>query len=305
MGIWGFGLYNNDSACDIKETYKTLLEKKGNYEEAYNSIFEMFHDYIGTDEEPIYWYAIADFQWHMGVLLPEVKEYALKWIEKNGGIDLWDGNEKGRIKWEEMLTKLKSQLNSPMPPVKKIRKPKDFVRNPWNVGDVYVYQFHSEESKEIGLYGKYVAIQKIRDDEWVDNIMCSRIQVFDKIFDSIPKLSDIDNVSIFPYDNIERFLSQDNITVFSLEDFIENDERVIFPLCLNLLMIRDKYSDYKEKYFEYIGNMKDKFNYPIPCIYRSNYYWDEFESCFCFYYNQWKKHDYEIYEDSFVIDKYF
>jgi len=33
--------------------------------------------------------------------MPEVKEKALDWIDKNGGLELWDESKSGRIGWKK------------------------------------------------------------------------------------------------------------------------------------------------------------------------------------------------------------
>ena len=35
-----------------------------------------------VEEEPLFWFALADTQWNYGRLLPEVKEQALAWLDK-------------------------------------------------------------------------------------------------------------------------------------------------------------------------------------------------------------------------------
>ena len=83
------------------------------------------------------------------------------------------------------MEKLKTRLESPMPPEKKIRKPEEFIRNPWNIGDIYAYQFHSEKSEQMGLLGKYIPFQKLGDVEWCDGWILSRIQIYDRVFDQV------------------------------------------------------------------------------------------------------------------------
>lgn len=115
--------------------------------------------------------------------MPEIKKKALAWIDKGGGLELWTENKNGGSGWKKTLSKLKTELESPMPPEKKVRAPIEFVRNPWNVGDVYAYQFHTDFAKEKGLFGKYILFQKIGDTEWYSGWILSIIQVFDRVFD--------------------------------------------------------------------------------------------------------------------------
>ena len=46
------------------------------------------------DEEPLFWLALAETQWKLGVLLPDVKEKALYWIERDS--TLFHGQTQGK-----------------------------------------------------------------------------------------------------------------------------------------------------------------------------------------------------------------
>ena len=93
MGTWNAGLFSNDTTCDVKDTYMDLLKKQFSNQEAYQKTYDEYEELIGTDEEPLFWYALADTQWNVGRLMPEVKAIALKYIEKKGGIDLWEDSK--------------------------------------------------------------------------------------------------------------------------------------------------------------------------------------------------------------------
>jgi len=90
MGVWGTALYSNDTTCDVRDTYMNLLKYKlYNSKDAYENILEVYNGMIiNSDEEPLFWYALADTLWRVGRLLPDVKEKALLWIEKEGGLHL-------------------------------------------------------------------------------------------------------------------------------------------------------------------------------------------------------------------------
>lgn len=133
MGIWGSGLYANDSACDVRDSYMKLLESGYSNSEAYKKLIQDFQEYIGDEDEPFFWFALADTQWRMGRLSLEVKEKALEWIDKNGGLELWEESSNGGLGWKKTLQNLKLKLLSPMPLEKKIRKPQEINNNLWNM----------------------------------------------------------------------------------------------------------------------------------------------------------------------------
>lgn len=251
MGTWNAGLYGNDTTCDIKDDYIELLKEQNSNEEAYRKIYEMYKEdeVIGSDEEALFWYALADTQWNTGRLQDDVKEKALKWIEKEGAIECWEEIRNGREKWEKAMLKLKEKLNTPMPPEKKFRKPKEFITNPFEIGDVYAYQFWSEDAEKLGLCGKYILFQKIGNRESRNNgkvRINSVIKVFDKVFDELPEdVSAIEGVRLLPSFEFQKEREQKyNFELFPIEE------------SLNLDMILDKKNDLPVKHLHYIGKIE-------------------------------------------------
>lgn len=152
MGSWGTGLYENDTSLDVKDSFEASYFDG----ESVQSITDrLIDDYVYGDpkEELLFWLALADTQWKMGVLQPNVKEKALFWIDKLLRM------EDCSLKRKE-LEKLQMNLLSPQPPVKKKRK-KSVNQNQWKVGDVFAYQLKSDLAKEKGLFGRYILIRKI------------------------------------------------------------------------------------------------------------------------------------------------
>lgn len=74
------------------------------------------------DEEPLFWFALADTQWNWGVLLSPVKEKALYWINQSGSTfprHSTEAVELEREQWKKTVLNLKKKLLSPQPPAKK------------------------------------------------------------------------------------------------------------------------------------------------------------------------------------------
>ena len=161
MGAWGVKLYDNDVAEDIKNTYKEKLQEGKSNEEATDEIISDYEYMLeDVDDAPLFWMALADQQWKVGRLLPNVKEQALKWIEKGADLQVWyDESEKLGNQRKKVLEELSLKLNSPQPPEKKIYK-RRYYRCPWKIGDVFAYKIESDLSKEHDLYGKYIIFQK-------------------------------------------------------------------------------------------------------------------------------------------------
>lgn len=245
MGFWNMQLFANDTTCDIKDTYMQFLEQQINKEEAYRKTYNEYEELIGTDEEAFFWYAMADTQWENGILLPEVKANALYFIGQKGGNFFCKDNSKKILEWEKTLEKLKEKIESPMPPEKKIKTTIEFVTNPWDIGDIYAYQFHTKKALEMNLGGKYILFQKIGDVEYYENKIYSVVQIFDRIFDYIPENEDIKDVKILPL----IYAPGDKWMPKSIEKYMYP-----FDTYKRAIMIYQKKLDYPKNYFSFVGN---------------------------------------------------
>lgn len=279
MGAWGSSLYANDTTCDVRDTYMNFLQEQLSDENVYKKTFEKFQEYIGEEDEPLFWYALADTQWKVGRLMPEVKEEALKWLANSGGLSLWEESKSGGAGWKKTLEKLKNNLESSEPKIKLIKKPVEFDRAPWNIGDVYAYQFHTDIAKERGLFEKYILIQKVVVSDWFGWLQ-SIIQVVNKVFDEVPTLRDIDGLPILPlaYPPGYKWMPK------SMDDYVPS-----FDSYLRAVMDYYKKTHYPSKHLTFIGNS------PVPNIryHRTQYTdltWskDEMDDWLGDFYLQWQ-----------------
>jgi hypothetical protein len=83
-------------------------------------------------------------QWQYGRLEARVKTKTLKIIDSESSLGRWseEGSAKLLKQRRAVLEKLRLQLLSPQPPVKKFRKPRP-DSSPWEVGDVLAYRLRS------------------------------------------------------------------------------------------------------------------------------------------------------------------
>ncbi len=208
MGTWGTSLYANDCTCDVRDTYLGFLQNHINNQEAYEKTIEQCKEYLGDMEEPFLWYALAETQWCVGRLMPEVKEKALAWIEKCGGLELWEESKTGIAGWKKTLEKLHNKLKTEQPKEKVFRKRVIPFQNPWNLYDVYAYRVHKESSskEERAIYGKYILMQKIGEGISINTTdIVMRVQIFDRLFDDLPSVEDaletLSNNRLLPISN--------------------------------------------------------------------------------------------------------
>lgn len=264
MGTWGTSLYSNDTTSDVRDLYIGYLKGQMSNEEAFEKIITEFNELMGDeDEEPLFWFALAETQWKVGRLTPEVKEKALKWIKKNGAVKLWEESGVSSEGWKKTLKELKETLESPMRSEKKFQKPRQINRNFWNIGDVYAYQLHREKAKENGIDGKYILIQKVGEGKYVSKWampeenelepLLMRISMFDKLFDEMPTLKDLETVSLLPM----------------------SARRANGDIAMNGLVDFSKKKDYPKDYLFYLGNttvvesevLDDEFIIPALWVY--------------------------------------
>jgi hypothetical protein len=276
MGVWGTELYDNDSACDVRDGYLDFIQDGLANDEAYEKTLEMFHEYIGDDDEPVFWLALAETQWKVGRLRSDVRDKAFEWIEKKGHLDFWEEQNPRESKgWERTLQKLKEKLERPMPKEKRIPK---VDRNPWNLHDVYAYRFHQEESKENGFFGKYMLLQKIGEHRHaVKNRLFMQIQVIDHVFDELPELDDINKYRILPLDSLR------------------NIEYRTFRM--NAYIYHDKQSEYPIKQLTFLGNLQGPSNKVFTRLSSETLFWIGIEYRLSLYHQVWQNKEYETVEE--------
>lgn len=167
MGIWGAELYQNDTSLDIKDKFEELFKNGKTAREITEKLIEDYKGIMGKpDEEPLFWYALADTQWDFGVLLPEVKEKTLRWIEKeNCMLALQTFNAAAKKQRKSVLHDLQLKLLSPPSSTKRTVNRRLYVCQ-WKRGDVFAYRLESDLAKEKGLFGRYFLIQKVDECVW-------------------------------------------------------------------------------------------------------------------------------------------
>jgi len=256
MGTWSSSLYGNDTACDVKGTYVEFLEKQLSNEEAYKKTFDLMSELIGSEEEHLLWFALAETQWKVGRLTSDVKEKALYWIERKGGLEFWQEDGVAGVEWLKTLEKLKHKLEKPMPREKKIKAPIVVDNNPWTLNDVYAYCFNKKDSEKNGTFGKYMVLQKIGEESifvypFGDSIVM-RIQIYDKIFDELPSIDDLEGLRLMPLD----FPNRINISRDSRPSRDGGYVTAKEPIFVSTLIMAHTKSEYPKKHLTFLGNRK-------------------------------------------------
>lgn len=123
MGAWGTGIFQDDTACDIRDDYRDHLGNGLSGQEATQKILADYaSSFSDSDESGVAWSALAAAQWKLGRLEPETLKHALGMIESGADLARWQQDPKGLRARQAVLAKLKTQLTSPQPPARKIAK---------------------------------------------------------------------------------------------------------------------------------------------------------------------------------------
>lgn len=317
MGFWSISLYGNDLTLDVRDKLDDLLKSGVSSQDVYQEMLKCFEEVLSTDEESLFWFALADRMWDYGILTDEIKEKALTYMTNIAEHEYLDELETARERrsWQNTLNKLKTKIENVNQGNKKIKVEPVFKRNIWNVGDYYAYEFHKKNSQELGIQSKYIVIKKIKDNYYGDTMLYYNIvYIYNKIFDEIPTLKDLENVNYLPLsgkaeEDLFRKEPDEELRKIMAEAV---NERVLNPLlgdlqndkisddfkmrikfitenireCKYCNLYYFKINDYKSKYFHFIGN--DTTNLPKP-LRNINQFLDfrDFEKDLCIFLKDW------------------
>ncbi len=164
MGAWGAGLYQDDVTCDVKEEYLNQLRIGKSNEEATDFLLDSYSDCANDDEDcdcSLFWFALADTQWKYGRLEDRVKKEALRQIKLGNDLERWQENgTRDYNKRKAVLHKLEEELNSIPPKEKKVSK-LIMDKAAWEVGDVLLYQFKTDDLVNPEWKGKYILLRVV------------------------------------------------------------------------------------------------------------------------------------------------
>lgn len=152
MGVWGTGIFSDDTASDLREEYRSLIgdgvdaaAAKVRLLDAYKSSF------ADPSESCVVWLALAATQWKLGRLDPDTLEHALQIIDSGADLARWDINPKERARRKVVLEKLRAEITSSQPTAKKVAK-QVLSECRWQVGDLFSYRL---------LSGKFILFRVI------------------------------------------------------------------------------------------------------------------------------------------------
>ncbi|RKN18958.1 hypothetical protein D7147_16285 [Micromonospora musae] len=140
MGAWGPGLFSDDTACDVRDEYREMLEDGLDDDEATQWMLDAYADALDDpDEATSVWLALAVTQSKLGRLDPRVRERAVAAIDKGADLARWSETPRLAAKRRDVLDKARAQLTGPQPQREKVRPPSRHVTD-LQPGDVLSYR---------------------------------------------------------------------------------------------------------------------------------------------------------------------
>jgi hypothetical protein len=123
MGVWGTGIFEDDTACDVRGHYKDCLGEGRPGPDATRWILNEFQDLLDDPREAgVIWLALAAVQWKHGRLDAETLEQALQVIDSESDLDRWETGSEDHAARKAVLEDLRKQITSPQPAEKSVAR---------------------------------------------------------------------------------------------------------------------------------------------------------------------------------------
>lgn len=91
MGAWGYGIFDDDTASDVRDNFEEYIEDGLSIADATERILEEYQEEIEDEVDGATIYlALASLQMEHGELQKNIKEVALNIIENGKGLEVWE-----------------------------------------------------------------------------------------------------------------------------------------------------------------------------------------------------------------------
>jgi hypothetical protein len=153
VGAWGVGLFQDDTALDIRDSFRELIGDGVGTQEATDRLLQYFNGTFESEEGPAAWIALAVSQWRIGRLLDTVRDRATN-VDLQIDLARWD-EPKLRRQRAKVLEAAQTQILTPQRSPSRIR-PEPRAMSPFAPGDVVSYTTHA---------GRQVALWVVENEE--------------------------------------------------------------------------------------------------------------------------------------------
>jgi hypothetical protein len=160
MGVWGTGLFSDDTALDVRDAYRTCLAEGMEGAEATEKILHEFRSSVDDpDDGPPLWLSLAATQWRYGRLEQRVRDRALAIIDNGSDAARFSQQVRLQRARARVLEKLRERLVSPQRAPVKIR-PEVPLECDWDAGEIV--GFRRDSGEWVPLYVRSI-VTKQRD----------------------------------------------------------------------------------------------------------------------------------------------
>ena len=91
MSSWGYEIFEDDFAIDVKDEFENAIEDGANIATATNQVLLAYEDVVDDEDDgPVLYLALAALQLEQGQLEESIKNKALAVIEEGKGLERWE-----------------------------------------------------------------------------------------------------------------------------------------------------------------------------------------------------------------------
>jgi hypothetical protein len=123
VGVWGPAIFSDDTACDVRDSYRDLVTEGVDGSEATRRVLaDCASSLSDVDDAPVVWLALAATQAAVGRLEDEVRDQALAVINSGADLARWRSDQpKHLAKRAAALERLRAKLLGPQRPPTRLR----------------------------------------------------------------------------------------------------------------------------------------------------------------------------------------
>lgn len=197
MGNWGYKLYQDDIAQDVRDEYVDLLRKGTSGENAAKRLADQYRS-LNEEDAAVFWFALADTMWNYGRLTVDVRAEALKYLENRTDLCRWyEQDPKNAEKRAAELELLERRLCSPQPGAKPV-KPYRLYRCQWKIGDIFAYRLDGAEAKESPYESCYAYFVKVGEQPWHPGHTIPVVYFFRTVSDELVSIEQLKEAGYLP-----------------------------------------------------------------------------------------------------------
>ena len=125
MGAWDTKIFGDDTACDVRDTYRELIEDGVDDADAMRKVLEEYEQYLkDPDTATIALVALAVTQSKIGRLDPSIRDRAVALIDRGGDLHVWERDSPKEVgKRKTAIQAARAQLLGPQPIRKRLKPP--------------------------------------------------------------------------------------------------------------------------------------------------------------------------------------